>query len=119
MGISTGSKEEEAYRQLVITTLNLWNSLGIDKGMVLKILGEELKADKSLDIFITDIKTEYTVLESYRDNEKNVWNETDGYKVVFVLNNDIDCEIRISANECNGCREQIKAYIRNKIGGIK
>ena len=37
----------------------------------------------------------------------------------FVLNEEIACEIRISVNECNGCREQIKAYITNKIGGIK
>lgn len=114
MGISTGNKEERC-RQLVRTTLDLWNSLGVDKGMVLKILGEELKADKPLDIFITNIKTEYTGLT----NGERTWHEINGYKVGFVLNKEIACEIRISVNECNGCREQIKEYIRNKIGGIK
>lgn len=119
MGISIGNKEE-ACRELVRTTLNLWNSLGIDKEMVIKILGEELKGDKPLDIFITDIETLYDTHTYYIGvNPKEKRDTVTGYNVKFILNDVISCKTIVKPERYDGNREHLIEYIKSSINQKK
>lgn len=112
-------EEKKDYEALVRTTLHLWDSLGIDVDRVIKILGKGFNNNKALNIFITDVKTEYDENCYYAGYEETRTNVVTGYKVGFVLNEEIACEIRVGAKHCNGCKEQIRNYIRDKIRGVK
>lgn len=117
MELSKGNQEERC-RQLVKTTLDLWNSLGISRDMVIKILSEKLNNDKALSIFITDIKKVY---KPCTDGRGQWWDEElNECKVGFVLNKEIACEIRVPIRYCDECKEPIRDYIKRKITrGVK
>lgn len=73
-----------------------------------------------VDIFITNIKTEYDTDCYYVQDETTRTNVVTGYSVEFILNDSIKCKIHIDGNDTCGCRETIKDYIKDKItGGIK
>lgn len=117
MELSKGNQEERC-RQLVKTTLDLWDGLGISKEMTRRLLSNELKDDKALSIFITDIKKVYKPCTDGRGQWRD--EELNECKVGFVLNKEIACVIRVPIRYCDECKEQIRNYIKCKIiGGVK
>lgn len=115
MDLSAGNKEER-HKQLVKTTLDLWDNLGIDREMVLKILGEELKGGKPLDIFITNIETLYDTYTYYIGADpKEKCNTVIGYNVKFILNDVIGCKTIVKPEHYDGNRDRLIEYIKSNI----
>ncbi len=112
--MSIGSKEK-ACKELIRTTLNLWNSLGMDKDMVKKILYDELKDSELIDIFINDIRTVHPMHCCYIKGKEIKERVITGYEVSFILNDIIDCKIVVMPEYYDGSREHLIKHIKGKI----